>query len=579
MDSMIGQTIDNYKIVEIIGRGGMGIVYKAFDLSLEKTVALKMIDPFYARNESFVKRFKTEAKALAKLENTNIVSVYALRETENGLFMVMEYVKAKTVSEWLKEKGSLTINETINIVRQLLNAINHAHKSGVIHRDIKPNNILLCEDGTVKVMDFGLAKLIQEHGEQTTMTQTAGTLYYMSPEQIKGTKIDNRSDIYAIGMTVFEMLTGRTPFEKGTSEFDIQRQIIEGKIKSPDKFKPGIPKEFVKYIMKAVDKNADKRFHDINEMISGLKRLETIDTESDEKTRVMPDRTTAAIQTGEGKPRFIFAISGLVIIIVVAAVYFIFIKPSNNKEAVKQNNVKGSENLIDKTNTGGSGNKIKVASLAVYSSPPGAEVLIDGKSAGNTPLFKDSLQLIDYSIELRKDGYEKWQKSNYHLISGNNTISANLIRVEVKANSVLILKAVPSASIYIDGKKIASNSTSEIHKNIFAGRHTIKFVNTKFGTKELRVDLNKKQKKDITCYFQQQINIQSLDVNGKAFWGSIYINGKNTGKTTPGDVELGPGNYTITVKKIGYQTVEPEAVLNISPTFKLKTHSLVFHLK
>src|SRR5690606_15062396 len=133
-----------------------GVVFKAMDLNLEKLVALKMIDPFLARDENFLKRFKTEAKALAKLENINIVSVYALRETEFGLFMVMEYVSAKTISEWIREKGRFNLSETKAISMQVLNAIGHAHKVGIIHRDIKPNNILLCEDGTVKVMDFGL---------------------------------------------------------------------------------------------------------------------------------------------------------------------------------------------------------------------------------------------------------------------------------------------------------------------------------------------------------------------------------------------------------------------------------------
>ena len=206
MDQLIGKEIDNYKILEVIGRGGMGVVFKAMDMSLEKVVALKMIDPFLARDENFLQRFKTEAKALARLESANIVGVHALRETSYGLFMVMEYVKAKTISEWLREKSRFTIVETILIGRQIINAIGHAHKVGVIHRDIKPNNILLGEDKNVKVMDFGLAKVVQEDGTQMTVTHAAaGTLYYMSPEQVKGLKnVDKRSDIYSIGMTCLQ---------------------------------------------------------------------------------------------------------------------------------------------------------------------------------------------------------------------------------------------------------------------------------------------------------------------------------------------------------------------------------------
>ncbi|HEY7751566.1 MAG TPA: serine/threonine-protein kinase, partial [Ignavibacteriaceae bacterium] len=149
MDSLIGKTVDSYRILEVIGRGGMGVVFKAIDTNLEKIVALKMVDPFLARDENFVKRFKTEAKALARLENPNIVRVFALRETEAGLFMVMEFVEAKPLSNIIQENGPFSVKESVAITKQLLNAIGHAHKVGVIHRDIKPSNILLCTDGSV----------------------------------------------------------------------------------------------------------------------------------------------------------------------------------------------------------------------------------------------------------------------------------------------------------------------------------------------------------------------------------------------------------------------------------------------
>lgn len=578
MDTIIGQKIDNYKIIDVIGRGGMGVVYKATDMNLEKTVALKMIDPFYARNESFLKRFRTEAIALAKLENKNIVSVYALRETDNGLFMVMEYVDAKTVSEWLKEKGVLSIDETIKIVRQLLNAINHAHKVGVIHRDIKPNNILLCEDGTVKVMDFGLAKLIQEHGEQSTVTKTAGTLYYMSPEQIKGSKIDNRSDIYSIGMTIYEMLTGRTPFDKGAGEYNIQKQIIEGKIESPEKYNPGIPKSLVKFIMKAIDKNPEKRFQNINEMLSELYRFETVERPSEDKTKIILDNIPSPGNNEKKKKMIIYTSLALTIVLLFSA-YIFFMKPFNNeKENSVDNNV--SENTLLKDNRVNE-NNIKFANLSIDSNPGGAIVLIDNKIVGKTPFLKDSLAIKNYSISLRKAGYKDWLEPKYHVTFGDNNILANLIpeAAPVETKSVLILNAIPSADIFVDKNKIASGTSEIIRSSVTAGQHKIKFVNSEFGTKELTLNLNNHQSKSITCYFRQQINIQSLNVKGEAFWGTIYINGKNTGKTTPGDTLLGPGTYRITVKKTGYKTVEEDAVLNISPTFELKTHSLVFHLK
>ncbi len=570
MDQLIGQIIDNYKILEVVGRGGMGVVFKAMDMNLEKIVALKMIDPFLARDESFLQRFKTEAKALAKLENQNIVGVYALRETSYGLFMVMEYVQAKTISEWLREKGRFTANETIAIGTQIINAIRHAHKVGVIHRDIKPNNVLLCEDGSVKVMDFGLAKVILEQGTQNTVTHAAaGTLYYMSPEQVKGLKnVDKRSDIYSIGMTLYEMLAGRTPFEKNESEFVIQKQIVEGKIPSPVKYNPLIPKELVKIIMRSIDKDPEKRFQGTGEMFSALSGIK-IDTGGEgEKTRIM----TRYDQAEEIKPkpdRKKIYISGaaIIIIILIISIYF----STGKKE----------ETIKDDTSTTKIENikKIIPASLTINSDPGGASVYINGKSEGKTPLSRDSLTTARYSIMLKLAGYQDWLDAGYMVNSGQNEVNIKMVPVTVSEKASLTLNSVPAADVYIDGNKVLSNSAEPLRNNLSTGKHTVKFVHPQFGTKSVTVDLNSNQNKQITCYFQQQVNIQSLSNTGDPIWGMIYLNGNSTDKTTPGDLNLGPGTYKITVKKTGYKTLEDDVQLTIAPTFEPKTHSLVFHFK
>jgi serine/threonine protein kinase len=570
MDQLIGQIIDNYKILEVIGRGGMGVVFKAMDMNLEKIVALKMIDPFLARDESFLDRFKTEAKALAKLENQNIVGVYALRETSYGLFMVMEYVQAKTISEWLREKGRFTANETIAIGTQIINAIRHAHKVGVIHRDIKPNNVLLCEDGTVKVMDFGLAKVIQEQGTQNTVTHAAaGTLYYMSPEQVKGLKnVDKRSDIYSIGMTLYEMLAGRTPFDKGESEFVIQKQIVEGKIPSPVKFNPLIPKELVKIIMRAIDKDPEKRFQGTGEMFGALSGIKIDAGGEEEKTRIMtrydqPEERKAK----PDRKKIYISVAAFIIIVLITTIYF---TTGKKEETVKDNN---SPTKIENIK------KIIPASLSIKSDPPGASVYINGKSEGRTPLSRDSLTIARYSIMLKLAGYQDWHDAGYMVNQGQNEVNIKLEPVTVVEKASLTLNAVPAADIYIDGNKVLSNSKESIRNNLSVGKHIVKFVHPEFGTKSVTVDLSNKQNKQITCYFQQQVNIQSLSNTGDPIWGMIYLNGNSTDKTTPGDLNLGPGTYKITVKKTGYKTVENDVQLTIDPTFEPKTHSLVFHFK
>lgn len=572
MDPLIGQIIDNYKIIEVIGRGGMGVVFKAMDMSLEKIVALKMIDPFLARDENFLKRFKTEAKALAKLENRNIVAVYALRETPKGLFMVMEYVPAKTVSELMRDEGKHSIKEIILIVNQLLNAIGHAHSVGVIHRDIKPNNILLCDDGTVKVMDFGLAKVAQDHGAQSTVTYAAaGTLYYMSPEQIKGLKnVDTRSDIYSIGMSIYEMLTGRVPFDKSESEYEIQKQIIEGNIPPTTKYNPHIPKQLNKFVMKAIDKDADKRHQNIQEMIKELSSIVPEEETGDDKTRLVLDNTSVKEYAADKsrKKKIIIGTSMVIALCIVIVSLFIFFQGKEDEIKPQTNNTSKPGTIEDFPHN-----------LFITTDPVGATVLLNGKNVGVTPYFKDSLKLTNYSVTLSLAGYEKWSDPKYSLKTGANTIDAKLKPIVERESGLLILKMEPAGAIFVDNKKYTTDNNGMIRVQVSAGTHNVLFDHPAYGKKKTTVNVESNQSKELTCYFRQRLNIQSLNKNGDAFWGMIHINDINTGKTTPGDTLLGPGTYNITVKKLGYRTVEGDQVVTISPVFDFRTRSMVFHLE
>jgi eukaryotic-like serine/threonine-protein kinase len=576
MDKLVGQVIDNYKILEIIGRGGMGVVFKAIDMSLEKVVALKMIDPLLAKDDNFLNRFKTEAKALARLENSNIVGVYALRDTEYGLFMVMEYVQAKTISEWIREKGRFSSAETKEIARHFLKAIGHAHKVGVIHRDIKPNNILLCDDGTVKVMDFGLAKVVQDHGAQSTVTQiAAGTLYYMSPEQIKGLKnVDKRSDIYAIGMTIYEMLAGRTPFERSESEFSIQKQIVEGKIPPPSKYNPLIPKAFVKMIMKAIEKDADKRYQTVPDMLAELENIQVNEQPVDDKTRVVLDPKTQ-MKTEQKKKSFkpVYIYSTIGFVIIAALIAYLMVKPGEKNGQETDKDAQKTDTLLITNNI--------LASISISSEPSGATVFINDKNIGSTPLIIDSLKTDSYNIKVRLSGYEQWTAKDYRLFEGMNNLQVPLKPVTSytpAATSTLVLKAEPEGTIFIGNKQVGSGKDA-IRSEVTAGNHTVKFVHPQFGEKLLNVDLSPNQTKNITCYFQQKVTIQSLNKSGDSFWGNIFINGENTNRTTPADMMLGPGTYRITVRKTGFKTVESDVVLNIEPALELKNHPLVFHFE
>ena len=272
-DAVIGTEVDGYRIQSVLGRGGMGTVYKAEDVNLSRTVAIKRINPGQQERESFIHRFRSEAQALARIDSSNIVGVYALRETDIGLLIVMEYVEGGTLKDPLEGQGAIAPSQAIPILEQTLEAFDDAHSAGVIHRDIKPENIMLTKDGMVKVTDFGIAKLRQpDSGETVTQGGQGGTLKYMSPEQISNiSAVDARSDIYSLGMTAYEILSGDLPFKESDTDFDIMRKVVEGEIPPPDEFNADIPSGLAQWVMGAVQKQQDDRYQTVEEMLDALR--------------------------------------------------------------------------------------------------------------------------------------------------------------------------------------------------------------------------------------------------------------------------------------------------------------------
>lgn len=282
-EPLIGRTIDGYEILELVGHGGMGVVYKARDLNLDKLVALKMIDPLLACDEAFVRSLYTEARILARVDSPHIVRVHALRQTEAGLFTVMEFVDGSTIDD-LMQGRRLSVPKALTIIDQVLVALDHAHAAGIIHRDIKLSNIMLTSQGVVKVMDFGLAK-IHEPDVSTTLTRSiAGTPHFMSPEQITGSlQLDQRSDLYSFGVAIYLMVTGHLPFEREGGAFAVMQAIIEEEAPLPSQYNPALSESFDEAIMKALEKNPDRRYQSAAEMRAAFEDLlripeaETID--------------------------------------------------------------------------------------------------------------------------------------------------------------------------------------------------------------------------------------------------------------------------------------------------------------
>ncbi|MGE5411688.1 MAG: serine/threonine-protein kinase, partial [Clostridiales bacterium] len=269
---MIGKVIQNYKIIDELGHGGMGIIYKAYDVKLDRYVAIKILKPQVTDNRRFIERFKIEAKNQAKLSHPNIVPVYGFIDQDGIQGIVMELIEGETVEQMLEKRIRLDLNESIRIIKQVLCAIGYAHSKGFLHRDLKPSNIIINRDNIAKIMDFGISKSIFDKGITNTGTNI-GTLYYMSPEQIKGDDITLQSDIYSIGITLYEMLSGAVPFD-----YQNEYQVIEGHLKenAPELLSkvPGLPLTIQKIIEKAIGKKPQSRFTDCKDFYDELVKLE-----------------------------------------------------------------------------------------------------------------------------------------------------------------------------------------------------------------------------------------------------------------------------------------------------------------
>src|ERR1700759_1955403 len=255
---MVGKVIGNYEVVEKIGEGGMGAVYRGLDTMLEREVAIKFLRPELSSQPQVVERFRSEAVTLAKLNHPNIATLYNFMRQGDSFFMVLEFVRGSTLDTVIQQRGAIPSEHAVPIFCQVLDGIQHAHDFGIIHRDIKPANMMLTEKGTLKVLDFGIARILGT-ARMTRQGNIIGTIEYMSPEQVRGFETDARSDIYSLGMLLYEMLTARCPFEI-QNEFELMKAQIEQYPMPPRQLNPAIPEVVEQAIWRSIQKDPAQRF-------------------------------------------------------------------------------------------------------------------------------------------------------------------------------------------------------------------------------------------------------------------------------------------------------------------------------
>ncbi|WP_377889280.1 Stk1 family PASTA domain-containing Ser/Thr kinase [Alkalihalobacillus sp. R86527] len=266
---MLGKHINGrYKLLEVIGDGGMAIVYKASDLILDRIVAVKLLRPEFSKDDEFIKRFRREAESATSLDHPNIVSIYDVGEDEDYHYIVMEYVEGKTLKQSIRDRGALPIVEAIDIIKQIASAIEHAHDNQIIHRDIKPHNILINEYGDAKVTDFGIAMAMTS----ATITHTnsvLGSVHYFSPEQARGGAATERSDIYSLGVVLYEVVTGVLPFS-GDSPVSVALKHLQDRFPKPSLINTSLPKNVEQIILKAMAKEPHQRYENAHELYDAL---------------------------------------------------------------------------------------------------------------------------------------------------------------------------------------------------------------------------------------------------------------------------------------------------------------------
>lgn len=455
-----GQKInDRYQIIRTIGEGGMANVYLAHDTILDRDVAVKILRGDLADDEKFVRRFQREAISASSLSHPNIVEMYDVGEDDGQYYIVMEYVEGKTLKSLVKRRGALTLPEVIDIMLQLTSAVACAHDSYIIHRDIKPQNVLIKEDGTVKITDFGIAMALNSN-ELTQTNSVMGSVHYLPPEQANGSGATIKSDIYSLGILMFELLTGKLPF-KGDNAVEIAIKQMREKIPSVCEINPDIPQSIENIILKACAKNPKNRYDNVLEMHDDIKtaldeerkdekRITYRYSENDlEETKVMPvipetkkkddikvEKISEEITKEDKKINSVIWILLAIVVglgVLITSVLFIIPRISNKKEVVVPNvanlSIVDAEKVLkDSGFEIASDNKLEASSTVK-----------EGVVIGTDPISGVSRKkgtIITLIVSSGEEGIvlENYVGSNYYEIKGK--LEANEIKVTVEKKEV-----------------------------------------------------------------------------------------------------------------------------------------------
>ena len=591
-NSLVGKTIDTFHLLEVIGQGGMGCVYRARDERMDRIVALKVI------RHKFGVFSAREGKALGQLNHPNIVNVFYMGESAEGVFIAMEYIDGHTLNYFKKDPP----NETLFLLKQSLLALEHAHEAGVVHRDIKPSNIMVTDRGTVKVMDFGLAKVNATDVNRTVTKLQAGTVNYMSPEQVRGLfNVDHRSDIYSLGKAFYEILAGRLPYDVSDSDrFDILKMIVEVKFKPPSHFNKTIPRPIDRIIMKALEKDPDDRYQNAREMLEDIEALEQkkptkpADLSENGQKRTPSPQKLGLKKIGVSLVAIVLAsIAGLYAAGVFSPVpppvesstiivasnptdaeiringALLGLTPSDTlaveNDQVRISLSKTDYETLDTTIAVPSGQLHEVfltlqrsasqttpsnANLSIQSTPPGATVRLDGVSLGSTPLADAAVSPGTHRLEIMLDDHQT-HTEEIELLAGDNAP----IRVTLRAlGSIRVSSNQNGSTVSVGGRSVGE---TPLNRRLAAGRYRIDVTADGYSTFSQTVQIQPGSTIDIDATLTPLTSTLRLLANP---FGAIYIDGSRVRGEERGwfETTLPRGRHWVRIVHPGFGEWEKE---------------------
>ena len=553
---------NRYELLKSIGFGGTSEVYLALDRVTGDTVAVKIMDKRLSTNEKYLKRFIREINIAKTLNHPNIPKLIDYGLIDGVPYLVTEYIRGKTLKDIVEKNGPLSLNEALRITKEILKALSYAHSKGIVaHRDIKPSNIMIDKDGNVKVMDFGIAKVVGSHLTQSTLLLTP---QYASPEQIKGEDVDIRSDIYSLGITLYYMLTGRPPYEGDTPYSIFEKQIRKPLPKISD-IRRDIPKYIENIIEKATSKNPNNRYRTPYEMMMDLeRRKETLTRSSNIRRETY--RRTKGVSYNKYRVRsntsLIVITVSIIAVITVGLLFFVMGR--------------------------GKGGVSDVGYLSITSNPSGAKVYIDNNESyiGITPIDRFEIEEGEHRIRLIKDGYEEYEEivdiergkeKRLDYILNEKVAEKENKKEEDKQNTNICLVSIASkpnkAEVYINGKYAGLTPINDY--KFIPGRHNIEIKKKGYETYKERIQIKEGEGRKKINVVLAKIEKGTLSITSDPSGAKVYVDGEYKG-TTPLSIKLKAGTYSVVLKKRGYEEYATDIIIKsnkgnkISATLKPK---------